>query len=268
VGVNITYMTENGAVPGPSLNLPAHSRKTVNVADVVPNDWSVSTEVNSNQRVIAERSVYWSKDMAPPTPAPTPTPAPPVPPTPPSYVYDYTGSGNQATGLFGLQSGITTFKFTYASSEDSNFIVWLKDAQGNEVDLLTNEIVTNYSGGKLVSVPSAANYFMGVTSAGSWTIHVEQPRPATAPGVPQTYSGTTSGVPTAFTLNEGSATFHMTYQGDSNFIIWLYKSTGEQVELLENEIGNRDDTNAVHVDQGIYWLDITGMGSWSVTVSQ
>jgi hypothetical protein len=122
--------------------------------------------------------------------------------------------------------------------------------------------------GKLISVASAANYLLGVTSSGNWTIHVEQPRPSSAPGVPQTFTGTSNGVPTSFALNTGLASFHMTYQGDSNFIVWLYKSSGEQVELLENEIGTRDDTNAINVDQGIYWLDVTGMGSWSITVTQ
>ncbi|MHB8894006.1 MAG: DUF5719 family protein [Candidatus Geothermincolia bacterium] len=56
--VTLTYMTESGQVPGPTVSLPANSRKTFNVADTVPNDWSVSTKVTSNAPVIAERAVY------------------------------------------------------------------------------------------------------------------------------------------------------------------------------------------------------------------
>lgn len=58
--VDLTYMTPTGQVTGPHLDLLAHSRKTVNVADVVSNNWSVSTKVTSKQPVIAERAVYWN----------------------------------------------------------------------------------------------------------------------------------------------------------------------------------------------------------------
>ncbi|MCG2795917.1 MAG: hypothetical protein L6427_08665, partial [Actinomycetia bacterium] len=58
--VELTYMTENGAVPGPGMELEPGSRRTVNVADVVPGNWSVSTKVVSDQDIIAERSTYWN----------------------------------------------------------------------------------------------------------------------------------------------------------------------------------------------------------------
>jgi hypothetical protein len=56
----VTYMNENGAQAGPTVEIPAHSRKTINVADTLPNDAQVSTKVTSDQPVIAERSVYWN----------------------------------------------------------------------------------------------------------------------------------------------------------------------------------------------------------------
>jgi len=56
--VTLTYMTDLGSVPGPTATIPANSRKTFNVADYVPNTWSVSTQVTSAQAVIAERSMY------------------------------------------------------------------------------------------------------------------------------------------------------------------------------------------------------------------
>ena len=58
--VDLTYMTETGQVAGPHLDLAAYSRHTVNVANSVPNTWSVSTKVTSKQPVIAERAVYWN----------------------------------------------------------------------------------------------------------------------------------------------------------------------------------------------------------------
>jgi Peptidase_C39 like family/Family of unknown function (DUF5719) len=67
--VTLTYMTTDGEVPGPSFSLPANSRRTVNVADVVPNTWEVSTRVTANRPVIAERAMYgggrkWGHDSA------------------------------------------------------------------------------------------------------------------------------------------------------------------------------------------------------------
>ena len=55
----LTYMTPNGPVDGPTVALPANSRKTVNVADVVAGGWDVSTRVESDLPVIVERAMYW-----------------------------------------------------------------------------------------------------------------------------------------------------------------------------------------------------------------
>ena len=55
----ITYMTPTGEVSGPTVDLGPGTRQTVNVADMVPNTWSVSTEVSSDKPVIAERATYW-----------------------------------------------------------------------------------------------------------------------------------------------------------------------------------------------------------------
>jgi hypothetical protein len=55
----ITYMTPDGAVRGPTVSIPAKSRKTFNVADSVPNQWSVSTRVSADKPVVAERSTFW-----------------------------------------------------------------------------------------------------------------------------------------------------------------------------------------------------------------
>ncbi len=58
----LTYMTPGGAgaVAGPLVKVPAGGRKTVSVADKVPNTWSVSTKVVSDEPVVAERSMYWN----------------------------------------------------------------------------------------------------------------------------------------------------------------------------------------------------------------
>lgn len=56
----LTYMTTEGPVEGPLLSLAPESRQSVNVADTVPNCWAVSTRIDADGSVIAERSIYWS----------------------------------------------------------------------------------------------------------------------------------------------------------------------------------------------------------------
>jgi DMSO/TMAO reductase YedYZ molybdopterin-dependent catalytic subunit len=62
--VKVKYMNASGSVDGPTINMPAHSRTTVNVADTIPNDWQVSTQVTADVPVIAERAMYWGNRKA------------------------------------------------------------------------------------------------------------------------------------------------------------------------------------------------------------
>lgn len=56
----LSYQTPSGTVPGPTLSLGPGSRQSVNVADTVPNEYSVSTGIFSNNPVVAERSTYFN----------------------------------------------------------------------------------------------------------------------------------------------------------------------------------------------------------------
>jgi hypothetical protein len=58
--VQLFYQTPTGEEDGPEITLAPHTRETRNVADVLPNEWSVSTRVVSDQPVIAERAMYWN----------------------------------------------------------------------------------------------------------------------------------------------------------------------------------------------------------------
>ena len=58
--VGLFYDTPSGPVEGPELTLPANSRHTFNVADTLPNEYSVSTMVEASDPVIAERAMYWN----------------------------------------------------------------------------------------------------------------------------------------------------------------------------------------------------------------
>ncbi|MBU4358892.1 MAG: hypothetical protein KKE90_06480, partial [Actinobacteria bacterium] len=56
--VDLTFMTDEGEVAGPHLEIDGGSRETVNVADTVQT-YSVSTKVDSTEPVVAERAMYY-----------------------------------------------------------------------------------------------------------------------------------------------------------------------------------------------------------------
>jgi hypothetical protein len=58
--VTLTYMTDRGEVKGPTVVVKAGTRHSFFAADTVPNTWSVSTKVTSDQPIVAERSCYWN----------------------------------------------------------------------------------------------------------------------------------------------------------------------------------------------------------------
>jgi hypothetical protein len=59
----------------------------------------------------------------------------------------------------------------------------------------------------------------------------------------------------------------MQHTGTSNFIVHLLDSSGNIVEFLANQIGSFTGSAAVGITQpGIYLLDITADGEWSITI--
>lgn len=56
--VTVVYMTDTGPVAQPSLTMPANSRKTLRVNDVLPGR-DVSVRVSGDLPLIAERAMYW-----------------------------------------------------------------------------------------------------------------------------------------------------------------------------------------------------------------
>jgi hypothetical protein len=58
VDVTVTYMTGAGPVVEPAFNMPARSRRTINVNNDLPNR-DFSTHVHGTRPIIAERAMYW-----------------------------------------------------------------------------------------------------------------------------------------------------------------------------------------------------------------
>ena len=64
VNAQLSFITDKGAVKGPKVKITAQSRTTINVADYVPNTWSVSTEISADGNVACGRSTYWNSRHA------------------------------------------------------------------------------------------------------------------------------------------------------------------------------------------------------------
>ncbi|MCJ7653582.1 MAG: DUF5719 family protein, partial [Actinobacteria bacterium] len=59
--VQLVYMTPSGPVYPPAFSMPANSRKTIRVNDVLPGK-DLSTQVHADKPIIAERAMYWGAD--------------------------------------------------------------------------------------------------------------------------------------------------------------------------------------------------------------
>lgn len=62
--VDLTYMTADGSVPGPSTTVKSGAATSFDVSETVPNNWSVSTKVDSTEPVVAERQMFWNTGTA------------------------------------------------------------------------------------------------------------------------------------------------------------------------------------------------------------
>lgn len=84
-----------------------------------------------------------------------------------------TGSGNQVTDKFYLKQGIAIFKNKY--NGDYNFIAYLIDSDGDNIDLVANTIGTSDTSSS-TKITTAGYYRIEVTawSGSDWTITVEQ----------------------------------------------------------------------------------------------
>ena len=201
-----------------------------------------------------------------PSPSPTPTTVATPSPTPTPVTQSFSGEGHRAISPIQLDEGLTIVTLTHTGS--SNFAIWLLDSDGENVDLLVNEI-GSFDGSTALGIEVAGAYALDITADGAWTIKIEQLKPTSAPGVPQTFTGTGPKASSLFWLDKTLTTFEMSHDGSSNFAIWLLDSDGENVDLLVNEIGSFDGSTAIGLPAaGVYVLDIYADGDWTISVQQ
>ena len=216
--------------------------------------------LNSMQGVLALGSA--GGPASTPTPTSTATPAPTSTPAAQSF----SGQGQRAITSIHLDTGLTIVTLTHTGS--SNFIVWLRDSSGEDIELLVNEIGP-FNGSTAIGIAASGTYALDIDADGAWTVKIEQLKPTSAPGVPQTFTGTGPEASPLFWLEDALTTFEMNHDGSSNFAIWLLDGNGNPVDLLVNEIGDFDGSTAVGVPAaGVHILDIEADGDWTVSVAQ
>lgn len=177
----------------------------------------------------------------------------------------FSGRGDYATETFELESGLTTIQAEHEGG--ANFAIKVLDGGGNQRELAVNEI-GRYSGTRAFAF-SSGTYLLDITASGPWIVEVNQPRPSSAATLPLSEDGRGDSVVGPLRLSEGLARFQLTHQGNANFAAILYRANGRRVDLLVNEIGAYSGSKATRIpDDGIYYLDLTANGSWSVMVSR
>jgi hypothetical protein len=193
-----------------------------------------------------------------PTVEATPTPIPPV-------VFE--GSGNQATDLFSIPSGLTWFDFEYVG--ESNFIVYLLDENGDEDELLANEL-GSVTSNKALLLEEPAMHSLNITARGTWKIVMRastQEEIDSAPTAPTTVTG--SGNRTFFiNIPTGRTQFEFSHTGERNFIVYLITGPGSQV-LVANELGVATGSKVMSIDSGgLFLMEVSGDGSWEIHINE
>lgn len=191
------------------------------------------------------------------TPQPTPTPVPTVAPQ------DLRGTGQRVVKVQ-LAPGLAVFAMKHTGK--SNFAITLLESSGDPIDLLVNEI-GSFTGSTAVAIPEAATYVLNVDADGPWQIHITQPRPDTAAvdQPPVKLEGKGAAV-SQFLRLSGLVTFTAKHTGRSNFAITVLHDDGRPADLIVNEIGNYDGSQASRFTAGEYILKIAADGPWTISI--
>ncbi|HVL51535.1 MAG TPA: hypothetical protein VM754_08565 [Actinomycetota bacterium] len=199
--------------------------------------------------------------MAAPPPAPGENGEVPRIETVPAQEFRGEGSKEQSIQAGG---GLTIITLTHEGGQ--NFVVQF--GQGENMQLLVNEI-GNYRGSKAVGLP-VGTYTLKIATRGRWTARVDQSVPTEAPSAPKKLEGDGAEASDFFFLSAGTARFKLSFEGDGLFAPYLLKaSDGSVVTVLANEFGRFTGDKAVEIaEDGIYLVDVTGSGRWSIDVAQ
>lgn len=233
---------------GGSAPAPAVAADEADPADV-SSDESEAAEPESPTTSVAEPA---ETTTAAPEPEATPEPEPVEP-------QSFSGTGSEVVILEPL--GEEVFFATVTHSGSSNIALWSVDENGQDIDLLVNDI-GNYAGQVAFNFredPAAIR----VEADGAWTLDLvhlsEAPRwDGEAP-----YEATGDSIVIVDGVAEGLTPVTLTHDGESNFAIWAW---GESYpDLIVNDIGVYEGTTLL--PDGSLVLQVTADGNWTISTN-
>jgi hypothetical protein len=195
---------------------------------------------------------------AQPTPRPTTTATPTPEATPQAFApITLEGRGDDIVPFTIPESAAAIVSITHAG--ERNFVVQTLGADGEQYDLLVNEI-GDYSGTRLFDTVEHSVAFE-VSADGSWTAVVKPVSEARPWNGESQLTGSTDDVVRVTGSVDGLATVLVIHDGDANFVVVAYSGQGN--DLLINEIGQY--RGEVLLPVGTVLIELTANGPWSVT---
>ena len=174
------------------------------------------------------------------------------------------GMGNATTDSFVLPSTLAVFRSEYSGAA-SRFSVTLREAgTGATVAILEDFVGSNVT--TAIPIGVAENrYALDISSEGSWSITIEQPKISGGPLDSFTGTGTTPSP--LFSMLQGSRTISYSHDGASDFFIWLVDSRGAVVGTIANESGVSTGSTTITVPtSGDYMFGVLADGNWRISV--
>ena len=147
-------------------------------------------------------------------------------------------------------------------SGTSNFVVWAKDRNASNIDLLANEI-GNYFGTVLLELsPREQLKYFEVGADGAWSIETKGLKKAPN-WKGKTYAGSGDQVIELKRVLKANTRLTLSHSGDGNFIIWTYDRKGKRLDLKANEIGTYSGTK--FLGPSVRYISIQSNGDWSIS---
>ncbi len=173
------------------------------------------------------------------------------------------GSGDAVSSPIDLRDGLLMVGAAYKG--DRNLIVSL---DGPTTDIPIN-VIGEYKGVTLLPV-KAGRYRFSVTASSQWVLMYEQPDPSSPTNaLPMSHSAEGDSPLGPFAFKPGLLLLKTEHSGARNFVVSIYKSTGELVDIPVNKIGAYAGTVSSRIrSAGSYWLGIHADGPWSLSLSQ
>lgn len=195
---------------------------------------------------------------AAPEPAPTTDPEPELEPVS-AEPQSFSGSGSEVVILEPL--GEEVFFATVTHSGSSNIALWSVDENGQDIDLLVNDI-GDYAGQVAFNFredPAAIR----VEADGAWTIDLAHLSEAPRWDGKAPYEATGDSLVIVDGVAEGLTPVNLTHDGESNFAIWAW---GESYpDLIVNDIGFYEGTTLLPDDSLV--LQVNADGKWTIRLS-